>query len=178
MIGLYGKLPSNGDFVRRRLPETFIRPWDAWLQAGIVAAKERLAAEFDPAWAAGPAWRFSLPAGACGDRSCAGVIMPSRDRVGRAFPLTVGIVHDDEAAAPGRAWYDAVADATTAALAEGLGPDALLDRVSADACAPASRDADHGPPPPDGWWLDAETVWGLPELPRADEFHILIQGGV
>src|SRR5690606_36950533 len=29
--GFYGKLPSRGDFVSRRLPADFIGQWDAWL---------------------------------------------------------------------------------------------------------------------------------------------------
>ena len=27
--GWYGKLPASGDFVTRRLPPSFIEPWDA-----------------------------------------------------------------------------------------------------------------------------------------------------
>ena len=32
IVGFYGKMPSRGDFVRRGLPDSFVDPWDAWLQ--------------------------------------------------------------------------------------------------------------------------------------------------
>ena len=34
-IGWYGKLPSAGDFLGRRLPPEFQGPWDRWLQHGL-----------------------------------------------------------------------------------------------------------------------------------------------
>ena len=30
MIGFYGKLPSHGDFLRRRVSDAFVGVWDAW----------------------------------------------------------------------------------------------------------------------------------------------------
>ena len=32
-IGFFGKLPSHGDFLSRRLPRSFVDPWDSWLQS-------------------------------------------------------------------------------------------------------------------------------------------------
>jgi len=67
MTGVFGKLPAHGDFVRRGLPQSFVGPWDAWLQAGIGMARGTLGSDFDLRWAATPAWRFScLPV--CVDR--------------------------------------------------------------------------------------------------------------
>jgi type VI secretion system protein ImpM len=37
----------------------------------------------------GPVWRFVLSSGVCGDGAYAGILVPSVDRVGRYFPLTV-----------------------------------------------------------------------------------------
>jgi len=31
-VGLFGKLPSHGDFLRRRASDTFVDAWDGWLR--------------------------------------------------------------------------------------------------------------------------------------------------
>lgn len=33
--GWYGKLPSSGDFVKRRFPDTLQRQWSNWFQVGL-----------------------------------------------------------------------------------------------------------------------------------------------
>jgi type VI secretion system protein ImpM len=88
-IGFYGKLPTYGDFIQKRLPTDFINPWHEWLQSGMVACRER-----DPdGWMAFylncPAWSFVLSAGICGEQAVAGVTIPSVDRVGRYFNFTM-----------------------------------------------------------------------------------------
>ena len=40
--GFFGKLPEFPDFVGRRLPRSFLDPWDNWLQQGILSSRERL----------------------------------------------------------------------------------------------------------------------------------------
>ena len=42
--GWYGKLPANGDFLTRRLPPSFIEPWDAWLNRILAGSRERMGA--------------------------------------------------------------------------------------------------------------------------------------
>lgn len=87
--GFYGKLPCRGDFLQRRAPSPFVDVWDAWLQECMHASKEQLGDAWLDAYLTGPVWRFVLDAGVCGDASYAGVLVPSVDRVGRYFPLTV-----------------------------------------------------------------------------------------
>jgi len=87
--GVYGKLPSRGDFVSRRLPREFIEPWDAWLQAGIASSRTRLGEQWLEHYLTSPLWCFALGGGVCGAQPVAGVLMPSVDRVGRYFPLTL-----------------------------------------------------------------------------------------
>jgi len=87
--GFYGKVASRGDFVSRGLPQSFIKPWDAWLAAGLLASQEQLGGQWLDAYLFSPLWRFAMAPGVCGPQAVVGVLMPSIDRVGRYFPLTV-----------------------------------------------------------------------------------------
>jgi type VI secretion system protein ImpM len=88
-IGYYGKFPSNGDFVSRNLPSTFIQKWDRWLQDAMEDARLTLGDEWIDAYLTGPIWRFALSSGICGDVSWMGLMIPNVDKVGRHFPLTI-----------------------------------------------------------------------------------------
>jgi type VI secretion system protein ImpM len=87
--GFHGKLVAKGDFITRRLPRTFLEPWDSWLQDVIGGSRARMGDAWLDAYLTSPIWRFVLSAGLCGDAAAAGVLMPSVDRVGRYFPLTI-----------------------------------------------------------------------------------------
>ena len=88
-VGFYGKLPCRGDFLQRRAPQEFVDAWDAWLQEGIHESQQRLQDAWLNTYLTGPVWRFALAAGVCGGGAYAGILVPSVDRVGRYFPLTV-----------------------------------------------------------------------------------------
>jgi len=92
--GWYGKLPSLGDFAQRRLPADFVEAWDDWLAHEIAGWQAADPAGWLERYLAGASWRFLLLPGAVpgwqGDDAMAGVLMPSVDRVGRYFPLTIG----------------------------------------------------------------------------------------
>lgn len=94
--GFYGKLPSHGDFVTRRLPRPFIEQWDSWLQGSLAASREQLAGDWLDIYLVSPIWQFALAPGLCGTDAWAGVMMPSVDRVGRYFPLTLAARIDEE----------------------------------------------------------------------------------
>lgn len=91
--GWHGKLPSLGDFASRRLDASFIEPWDSWLAAGLLALREAQPEGWLEGYLGSPSWRFLLMPGAmpgaAGAQAWAGVLMPSVDRVGRYFPLTL-----------------------------------------------------------------------------------------
>ena len=87
--GFFGKLPKHGDFLSRRLPRAFTDPWDRWLQNAIADSREQMAEDWLNIYLTSPIWRFALSPGLCGDNAWAGVLMPSVDRVGRYFPLTL-----------------------------------------------------------------------------------------
>ncbi|RRV03895.1 type VI secretion system-associated protein TagF [Pseudomonas sp. v388] len=99
--GFYGKLASRGDFVSRGLPQSFIQPWDAWLASGLLASQQQLGAAWLDAYLVSPLWRFVLAADVCGADAVVGVLMPSIDRVGRYFPLTLAVTLDHEQALAG-----------------------------------------------------------------------------
>jgi type VI secretion system protein ImpM len=86
-IGLYGKLPSQGDFVSRRLPWEVTAAWDSWLQDAMSQARTALAADWNPAYLGAPLWRVQLAAGVLGPAGWIGLWFASVDRVGRQFPL-------------------------------------------------------------------------------------------
>lgn len=88
-LGFYGKLASRGDFVSRGLPQSFIQPWDTWLAAGLHVSQKQLGEDWLNVYLVSPLWRFALAAGVCGPDAVVGVLMPSIDRVGRYFPLTL-----------------------------------------------------------------------------------------
>ena len=93
--GWYGKLPTLGDFASRRLPPSFVEPWDDWLARGLAAWREHSPDGWLEGYLASPSWRFVLMPGVlggaapAGSTAWAGVLMPSVDRVGRYFPLTL-----------------------------------------------------------------------------------------
>jgi len=174
VVGFYGKLPAHGDFVRRNLPPSFCDPWDAWLQAGIAAARDHLGEGWDAAWDQAPAWRFALPAGACGPDPVAGVMAPSADTVGRRFALTAAAI------LPGRLeaiwpadWFATLEGALRAARAEGLDADALAALL----LPPGAADPAAAPEP--GWWTAGSVdlpglVWPLAGLPEPSDFVLLL----
>lgn len=94
--GFFGKLPCNGDFVSRRLPrDPFLNIWDEWLQNCIATSKEQLQEEWLSLYLTSPIWRFALSPGICGPGIWSGVLMPSVDKVGRYYPLTIATSLDN-----------------------------------------------------------------------------------
>ncbi len=175
LLGLHGKLPAHGDFVRRGLPSSFCGPWDAWLQAGLAAAMQQFGEAWPQVWLAAPAWRFALPAGACGPGPVAGVMLASTDSVGRRFPLTLACVGADSGAVAWPAEWFALLEG--AALA---GRDARLDADALLAAMPRPA-LDAGEAIPEAGWWTAGTeeapglAWPLPALPEVVEFPLLLE---
>lgn len=87
--GLYGKLPAYGDFVFRNLNSEFITPWDEWLQHFISGSQEQIGEDWLNIYLTSPIWRFVLSPGVIDNNMWAGLMMPSVDRVGRYFPISI-----------------------------------------------------------------------------------------
>lgn len=141
--GFYGKLAGRGDFVTRRLPREFVEPWDHWLQAGLSASHEQLGEGWLECYLTSPLWRFVLAPGCCGAQTVTGVLMPSVDRVGRYFPLTLAHGLDTEVSPDALArdagdWYANAEALALATLEESLdfdGWDATVAALPAPAAA-------------------------------------------
>ena len=132
-VGLFGKLPDRGDFVRRDLPNSFVDAWDTWLQHGMAASRAALGEGWLDAWLCAPVWRFALPAGMFGSDGWTGVMMPSVDRAGRYFPLTLAAAVPAGVPAPALlagSWIDAVESVALSALNEGCNYDDFAGAVA------------------------------------------------
>jgi type VI secretion system protein ImpM len=131
--GFYGKLPSQGDFVSRRLPWEFTSAWDDWLQQGMQASRAALGERWLELYLSAPIWRFHLAPGVCGPMGWRGLFFASVDRVGRYFPFTLAFPTGSAGARSGdgvasclavdEARWVAAEDAALAGLAPALGID-------------------------------------------------------
>jgi type VI secretion system protein ImpM len=163
VAGLYGKLPAHADFVARQLPPRFIAPWHAWLCEGLATAEAELGEDWAEAWALAPAWRFALPASACGPWPVSGVLLPSVDALGRRFPLTLAA----PVTRPSEAWFTLLEAAARQALQAGLQANALQARLPEPAGGGAGAY---------GWW-SGEAEWPLSHLPPTATFiRLLLEG--
>jgi len=143
-VGFFGKLPSRGDFLRAGLSRGFTDPWDAWLQRVLPACRHLIGAEWDEVWCVAPAWRFALAGGQVGRAPVVGLFLPSTDRAGRHFPLTIAA----EGAESDADFLDAVEQAGRDAIGQIIAPDLLLARLLGIA-----------PPAPASAVPDAVTRW-------------------
>jgi type VI secretion system protein ImpM len=162
--GWYGKLPVLGDFAGRRLPALFVEPWDSWLASSLASWRERDSGWLD-AYLAAPPLRFALGAGVPFSQSpgYAGILMPSVDRVGRYFPLTV---------VRPRAADQGTAPATWLAALEALAVTALNDDWSAERLDAELGGLDEGDNSGPAWPTPGQTLWwydrlGEPSTPMA-----------
>jgi type VI secretion system protein ImpM len=180
--GLFGKLPARGDFVQLGLPGSFVRPWDAWLQQAMAGSQERLGDAWLPAFLEAPVWRFVLPGGMCGAGAVLGLLMPSVDRVGRYYPLTLAAVLPPGRGVPrsdiAEPWLEACEAAGRAALDEDATPDQVVKRL------PQLRagDAAEVPRASEWWTAGGPRVPAMrlefPALPDAVQFAAILGSGL
>ena len=175
VLAYYGKLPARGDFVGRRLPRETVNLWDGWLQEAIAASRDAIGGTWLELYLVSPLWRFVLPAGLCGGRGLAGVMMPSVDKVGRAFPLMLAAELDaaispDVLLAGASAWFAAIEDLALSALAE----DFALERLDAPiAVSPLSVPAGSLAARP----IDLGPIGHCQPLGGADDTRLLAENG-
>jgi type VI secretion system protein ImpM len=169
-VGFFGKLPSRGDFVQAGLSRPVVEAWDGWVQANLPAALAALDDQGGDGWDAPPPWRFVLPDGLCGPRTLCGVWMPSRDAVGRPFPLLAAA----EAAEPDDALLDGIEFCCGRALAEAQEPGRLA--AALDALEPVAA---VSAPTVSRWWRgpngDRPAMrLELPAMPDPDDLRHML----
>jgi type VI secretion system protein ImpM len=153
-----------------------LAPWQVWVDASLASSRRILGEAWVPAWMEAPIWRFALPGGACGPDAVLGLTMPSVDRAGRHYPLTVAAVFDGVLSAPADSgWLDAVEAVALDALALDHSPEALMESLGA---VPKPR----GEVGLAGWWtagspLVPETRLPVAGLPAAEAFAAMIDAG-
>ena len=140
-FGAFGKMPCLGDFFRLRVAQDFVGIWDSWVQAALLSGRQLLGDRYDDCYMTAPVWRFVLPPGVAGATGVMGVLMPSVDRVGRQFPLT--LVGPSSAASP---LHDLVRQAAVLDTLEGLALAALGDDMTRDGLAEALAAISPQPP--------------------------------
>jgi type VI secretion system protein ImpM len=67
----------------------FVQTWENWLQASLRTSQRVLDDHWLDIYLSSPVWRFILQSHVCGEKAWAGVLMPSVDREGHYFPLTL-----------------------------------------------------------------------------------------
>lgn len=151
IAGFFGKIPARGDFVRHGLPSDLVQDLDDWWQVVLPGSQARLGDTWVASWMEAPIWRFMLPPGLCGGGVVAGLWLPSTDKAGRLFPLTLAITARD--------WRDLADQGGFLDAAEAIGIDAVEQDVSPDQLAIAiaqAADAKSGSPLPP---VDRPTWW-------------------
>lgn len=173
--GWYGKLPGFGDFAGRRLSSALIADWDSWLQQGLSELR-RSGEDWLDRYLNSPVWHFALGAHVLGPQCWLGILMPSVDRVGRYFPLT--ILHGYRASEPPdpQHWWQQAESVALRALEENFDAQtldtALTDMTSV--ASDAGTEAAYLPEPRQSLWMHAMDA---PRyhigLPREEEFVAL-----
>ena len=160
--GLFGKLPSRGDFVVRRLTPPCRIALDDWLQVCIDTSRRQLGDAWQAAYLNAPVWRFVLGARVAGPSPVAGVMMPSVDRVGRYFPLVLaaelpGCPQPQDLVQRAIPWFDAMEALILTALDHGTDL-TQVDAGAAQLGSPGWDDAEGGGDAGTAlFWLPADT---------------------
>ena len=137
VAGWFGKMPSLGDFSQHDLSANFVSRWDDWLARSMLASRSMLGDNWLDAYLNSPLWRFILLSGVIDENSWAGVLMPSVDKVGRYFPLTLSIAIPPQGNDTGfsiartMTWVESLEQIALDILEPGMGPNELAQRLEA-----------------------------------------------
>lgn len=116
----------------------FLQGWDEWLQRAVASSQEQLGGTWLNIYLTSPIWRFVLSPGVVDSQPWAGIVMPSVDKVGRYFPLTLaspmpGLNSISEMLVLGKPWFDQLEEVALKGLMDGVDVDhidALLQKIS------------------------------------------------
>ncbi|AHE55389.1 hypothetical protein NX02_18600 [Sphingomonas sanxanigenens DSM 19645 = NX02] len=171
---LVGKLPAHGDFVRRAVPRV-AAAWDAWCSAGLDEARVRMGAAFAARHGAASPWRFCFDPGLIDRQWHVGAILPSHDRVDRAFLLVAGA---RAMAPPAPDAVEAFAGAVEACCRQAIDELWNADRLKAalDAIeASPWRSPAVEPPPPRLWTAHGEGMSARSLTPTSPGWRLITE---
>jgi type VI secretion system protein ImpM len=203
--GWYGKVPTTGDFVARRVPGSFCETWGRWLQEVLDGSRVRLSGRWLEHFLSMPAWRFVLAGGLVTPNAWAGVMVPSVDAVSRYFPLAVASALPAEridvvaTLVAARSWFDEMEEIAVSAIAPRAQTDVLDAAIavrpfrgewlrggaegqgydgSAECFEPAGW---HGEAPRAAWLAEPSDIFGRTllvgdALPAAEAFCAMMNG--
>jgi type VI secretion system protein ImpM len=172
--GFYGKVRTHGDFVGHGLPPAFVERWDAWVQRGLLAARQRDGDGWLERYLAMPVWRFSAHAAILDERACAGVFMPGIDAVGRYFPFVIAQQTEGRGSAADSPWYEEASALALSTLAPSFSLAAFRSALVELQAQPAGFPACDGA---SAWWTRANGAVHRHDGPLdADLFLYLLDG--
>ena len=133
-VGVYGKIPTHGDFLNLNLPSDFMGNWDHWMQQSILASQEALGESWLTHFLISPVWRFVLPKGCASAQGWSGIMLPSVDKVGRYYPLTLAAPIPDEIGVfdylvKAESWFQWLEKVALMTLEKGLEANALIQEL-------------------------------------------------
>jgi len=151
LAGYHGKVPKHGDFVSRGLPNTFIGTWDVWLQEAIHTSQQQLGNNWLNYYLTSPLYRFVLSRGICGDMTWMGTMMPSVDKVGRYYPMTIGLNYPPGlnpflALQNNKDWFEQVEQLTLSCLNDDFNLESFYQSICQLTPATSSNTSDNSEP--------------------------------
>ncbi|MGH1369548.1 MAG: type VI secretion system-associated protein TagF [Maritimibacter sp.] len=132
-LGLMGKHPGYGDFLKTGISDDIAEALTAWLDPVLMSLRDEMADNWAPFWDGAQDLRFWVGRAVLG-RTLVGVLRPWRDRVGRRYPLL--LIAESAAVLPpvlapkDQAPWEAL-HAHLHAMTPGQGAKALLDGLKA-----------------------------------------------
>ncbi len=141
-IGIFGKHPAFGDFLGAGLSGPLRELLETWLNAMLPELRALWAEAWEPNWDAAPVLRFWI-GGDVLNMPVAGVMVASRDRVGRRFPL-IALAEDAGLPPPvldaDQGFYDALLGRlATVAPSPDAGAQGLAEALALDGAATPQR---------------------------------------
>lgn len=87
---IYGKHPAFGDFLAHGMDHSALHQLDKWLERVLPPLKKELGDQWEAVWGSAPPLYFWLGPDILG-APLMGLFAPSQDKVGRRFPLVLGL---------------------------------------------------------------------------------------
>ncbi|KHA53919.1 type VI secretion system-associated protein TagF [Sulfitobacter geojensis] len=146
-IGIMGKHPEYGDFLQTGIPEPVLGVFNGWLDACLPVLRDQMGQGWGPFWDGAQDLRFWIGRSVLG-QTVVGILRPSRDRVGRRFPLILLASGADVPVPLGAGVDQAPWDRMAAHLDRmqaGKGAAALLEGLDIEIAAEGENHAAIGP---------------------------------